>query len=109
MAWFERDHTERALTAAEQLFISVLVELLSSLGLPQVDKNETAITAEGANCLIVLIPHRRLGGVSLVVWLSADGAEVTWAQVGELGCCHDSLDLGVSVASFQLDENQPDF
>lgn len=109
MAWFERDHTGRVLSAAERAFLDVLVKLLSALQLPQVDENETAITAEGANCLIVLIPHRKLGGVSLVVWLSPDSAEVTWAQVAELDCCNDSLDLGVSVAHFSLSLERSDF
>jgi len=109
MPWFERDHTERALSAVERTFLASLVELLSSLRLPQVVENETAITAEGMNCLIVLIPHRELGGVSRVVWLGSDRADVTWAQVAGLGCCHDSLDRGVSVASFRVSPERPDF
>jgi hypothetical protein len=109
MAWFERDHTGRALSTAERAFLAALVKLLSPVKLPQVDENETAITAEGTDCLIVLIPHRNLGGVSLVVWLFPERAEVTWAQVAGLGCCHDSLDLGVPVASFGLSPERPDF
>ena len=109
MAWFERDHSGRALSTTELAFLAALVKLLSPLKLPQVDEKETAITAEGANCLIVMIPHRNLGGVSLVVWLFPDGAKVTWAQVGGLGCDHDSLDLGVSVAFFRLSPERPDF
>lgn len=76
---------------------------------PQVDEDETALTAEGEACLIVLIPHRALGGVSIVVWLFEDRAEVTWAQVAGLGCCHDALDLGISVAGFRVDVENPDF
>jgi hypothetical protein len=43
------------------------------------------------------------------VWLFADRAEVTWAQVAGLDCCHDSLDLGISVAHFRLNSKKPDF
>ena len=108
MAWFSRDHTGRGLFRHEQRFVGELGTLLAELAAPQVDENETALTAEGANCLIVLIPHRALGGISIVVWLFDDRAEVTWAHVAGLDCCHDSLDRGVSVAGFRFDCHQPD-
>jgi hypothetical protein len=109
MAWFSRDHTGRGLFPHEQQFIAELVKLMAELAAPQVDENETALTAEATNCLIVLIPHRALGGISIVVWLFDDRAEVTWAQVAALDCCHDSLDLGVAVAGFRFDPRRPDF
>jgi hypothetical protein len=74
----------------------------------QIDEDETALTAEGSSCLIVLIPHRALGGVSIVVWLFDDRAAVTWAQVAGLDRYHDALDLGISVAQFRLDSANPD-
>lgn len=43
------------------------------------------------------------------MWLFKDRAEVTWAQVADLDCCHDSLDLGLPVAHFRFHRNQPDF
>jgi hypothetical protein len=109
MAWFQRDHTGRDLLGNEREFVSALALQLAELRPPQVDESETALTAEGTACLIVLIPHRALGGISIVVWLFAKHAEVTWAQVGGLDCCHDSLDLGISVAGFRLDPKKPDF
>src|SRR4029079_5081942 len=102
MTWFQRDHTGRDLRPAERKFISALSGLLADVAAPPIDEEETALTAEGSDCLIVLIPHRALGGVSIVVWLTADGAVVTWAQVAALDCCHDSLDLGTSVAQVRL-------
>jgi len=109
MTWFQRDHTGRDLRPAERKFISALSGLLADVAAPQIDEDETALTAEGSDCLIVLIPHRALGGVSIVVWLTADGAVVTWAQVAALDCCHDSLDLGTSVAQVRLKRADPDF
>ena len=100
MAWFQRDHTRRDLRRCERDFVAALAARLSELAAPQIDENETALIAEGNSCLIVLIPHRALGGVSIAVWVSSGRAEVTWAQVAALDCCHDSLDLAVSVGQF---------
>jgi len=101
MAWFTRDHTGRVLAGYEREFLAALVELLDELGAPQIDESETALTGEGSHCLIVLIPHRALGGVSIVVWLDAKEAQVIWAQVGGLEY-HDDLDLGILVGSFRF-------
>jgi hypothetical protein len=109
MSWFCRDHTGRPLNGHEREFVDALAELLTTLAPSQVDEDETALTAEGTECLIALIPHRALGGVSIVVWLFAHRAAVTWAQVAGLDCCHDSLDLGIGVAEFGLDRRRPDF
>lgn len=109
MTWFQRDHTGRVLRPNERKFIAALSGQLAELAAPQIDAEETALTAEANHCLIVLIPHRALGGVSIVVWVFDDRAEVTWAQVAALDCCHDSLDLGPSVAQFRLDCADPDF
>ena len=109
MTWFNRDHTGRVLYPFEREFVTALGRLLAELAVSQIDEDETALTAEGRDCLIVLIPHRALGGVSIVVWLFDDRAEVTWAQVAGLDCCHDSLDLGISKARFRLDAARPEF
>jgi hypothetical protein len=107
MGWFQRNHTGRAVRRFESDFVAALSDQLAELRAPQIDENETALTAEGNHSLILLIPHRRLGGVSIVVWLFADRAEVTWAQVAGLDCCHDSLDLGISVAHFRFNSKKP--
>jgi hypothetical protein len=109
MAWFARDHTGRPLTNPEQVFLAAVVELLSEVQPAQVDDSETALTAERDACLIVLIPHRALGGISIVVWLTATEGAVTLAQVAGLDVSHDSLDLGVWVSRVKLDPSRPDF
>jgi hypothetical protein len=109
MAWFARDHTKRQLTALERSFLEALAGLLSQFQPAQIDEDETALTAERDTCLIALIPHRALGGISLGVWLTSTRAQVFFAQVGGLGVNHDSLDLGPSVDGVQLDAAKPDF
>ena len=109
MVWFGRDHTERQLREQERAFLEALVDLLSEVQPAQIDEGETALAAEGEDCLIVLMPHRALGGIAIVVWLEPSEAAVTLAQVGGLGINHDSLDLGVWVARVELDPSRPDF
>lgn len=109
MAWFQRDHTGRELLVAERRFLADLEALLEELRPAQLDEHETALTAEARHCLILLLPHRALGGVSIVVWLFSERAAVTWAQVANLGCCHDSLDLGVHVDGFRFAKADSDF
>ena len=109
MTWFQRDHTGRILRGFERNFAAAVGSQLTELAAPQIDEDETALTAEGSSCLILLIPHRALGGISIVVWLFEDRAEVTWAEVAGLDCCHDALDLGISVAGFRLDPANYDF
>jgi hypothetical protein len=103
MAWFQRDHTGRRLTSTEQAFLTALILMLEDMRPTHLEETETAITAEASTCLIALMPHRALGGVAIVVWLFSDHADVTWAQVADLRRDHDSLDLGVRVATFRLD------
>ena len=109
MPWFARVHSGRGLSEKEREFMAALVDLVTRLAAPQVDENETALTAERSHCLIVLMPHRVLGGISIVVWLFAERVEVTWAQVADLDRTHDSLDLGVCVGQFRFDPDTPDF
>jgi len=65
--------------------VTALSALLAAVDAPQIAAGETALTAEASTCLIALIPHRALGGISIVVWLFEDRAEVTWADVEGLG------------------------
>jgi hypothetical protein len=109
MAWFARDHTGRSLTEHERVFLAALVDLLSDLQPGQVDESDTVLTAERDNCLIVLIPHRALGGIAIVIWLTAKHGDIILAQVAGLGINHDSLDLGVQVARTDLDPSRLDF
>ncbi len=109
MTWFARDRTGRPLTEHERVFLAALVDLLSEMQPAQVDASETVLTAEHDNCLILLIPHRALGGIAIVIWLTANDGAVTVAQVGGLGITHDSLDLGVWVSTTELDALRPNF
>jgi hypothetical protein len=109
MPWFQRDHTHRTLQPVEREFVTALGALLAAVDAPQIAAGETALTAEASTCLIALIPHRALGGISIVVWLFEDRAEVTWADVEGLDRSHDSIDLGIRVGLFKLDRTQPNF
>ena len=109
MTWFQRDHTDRNLRPAEREFVHALRALLAEVAAPQIDEDETALTAERNACLIALIPHRALGRVSIVVWLFENRAEVTWARVAVLGRSHDSLDDGPSIETIRLERADPDF
>jgi hypothetical protein len=105
MGWFERgdvDLAERRRSGRDARFIDGLIDTLDDVRPAQVLAEETALTGEGPGCLIAIIPHRCLGGISLVVWLLDDAALVSWAQVGALWCCHDSLDLGVPIERVRL-------
>lgn len=109
MTWFARDHTGRGLTEPERTFLVALVDLLSEVRPAQIDEAETALTAERDACLIVLMPHRALGGISIVAWLWASEAAICLARVGGLDISHDSLDLGVWTARTELDPSRPNF
>ena|SRR2546430_11081965 len=61
-----------------------------------VDPKGVVVTGEGPEVEIVIVPHRDLGGVSLVAWTDDHGARLVWADVGDLST-HDSLDLGFLV------------
>jgi hypothetical protein len=91
------------------VFLAALVDLLSEVQPAQIDASETALTAERDSCLIMLIPHRTLGGIAIVVWLTDSEGAVALAQVGGLGMTHDSLDLGVWVSRTELDASRPNF
>jgi hypothetical protein len=61
-----------------------------------VDPGTMFETNEGPEVEIVIVPHRDLGGVSLVAWTDRRRARLLWANVGDLST-HDDLDLGVVV------------
>ena len=61
-----------------------------------VDLTGVTMTGEGPGVEIVIVPHRDLGGVSLVAWTDERGLRLVWADVGDLST-HDDLDLGLIV------------
>ena len=59
-----------------------------------VDSSSVTATGEGSNKVeIVIVPHRDLGGVSLVLWTDKNGTQLIWAGIGDLSN-HDDIDLG---------------
>jgi hypothetical protein len=58
-----------------------------------VDSTAVTITGEGTEVDIVIVPHRDLGGVSLVLWTDSNGTQLIWAGLVDLST-HDDIDLG---------------
>ena len=69
-----------------------------------VDPAGTTLTGEGPEVEIVIVPHRDLGGISLVAWTDQYDARLLWANVGDLST-HDDLDLGVVVARIRYEDD----
>jgi hypothetical protein len=61
-----------------------------------VNPTETFVTGESVEVCILVIPHRWLGGVSLVVRSFQLGMDLLWAAVIDLSD-HDQIDLGFVV------------
>ena len=61
-----------------------------------VDPAGPITTGEGPEVEIVIVPHRDLGGISLVAWKDQKSTRLMWAYVGDLST-HDDLDLGIVV------------
>lgn len=110
--WLLRDYTARSLAPLESLWVTKLRASLQELRPDQIDPDETAVTAEGEGCLICLLPHRSLGGLSIVVtlveqklWFRRAPTKlfVSWAQIGDL-TYHDDLDLAVGTTVVALAE-----
>jgi hypothetical protein len=89
--WFTADFTGRALSVPEQAFVKALTEMLDRVRPAQVLPADTNLTAEGVECLIAIIPHAFLAGVSIIIWLEPDEIIVMWAQVHGLKY-HDDID-----------------
>ena len=65
-----------------------------------VDRGSVTVTEEGESVGIVLIPHRDLGGLALVVWVTPKEAQLSWACVSDLDR-HDDLDLGKRILTIE--------
>ena len=65
LPWFSADFTGRELSASERDFIKALSVMLDRGRPPQVAPANTSLTAEGQGCLIAIIPHSLLAGVSI--------------------------------------------
>lgn len=109
--WLRRDYTGYTRTPLEAAWLGELRRVLKEVQPPQVAPAETALTSEGPGLLIALIPHRSLGGLTIVVTLrdapivrpGERGVLIGWAQVGDLAY-HDELDDAVSVAEIALSD-----
>jgi hypothetical protein len=65
-----------------------------------VDRGSVTVTEEGESVGIVLVPHRDLGGLALVVWVTPKQAQLSWTGVSDLDR-HDDLDLGKRIANME--------
>jgi hypothetical protein len=99
LSWFGADFTHRELSVEERDFVKALSAMLDRVRYLQVAPSNTNLTAEGRDCLIVVIPHSLLAGLSIVVWHSMEMLSVSWAQISDLST-HDNLDLGHRVGRF---------
>ncbi|HWB29208.1 MAG TPA: hypothetical protein VG736_01805 [Vicinamibacterales bacterium] len=105
--WWTRNHAGRALAASELAFLGALSSMLDTLAPPQVDPALCAITVRGASALIALIPHRHLGGLTLVATMAERFVAVSWTSISDLDV-HDDLDLTREVYLYTRDEEGSD-
>ena len=76
--------------------------VLGSVRSENVDPTGPTVTNEGPDVEIVIVPHRDLGGVSMVAWVDKRSARLLWANVANLST-HDDLDLGVVIERIALE------
>jgi hypothetical protein len=100
LPWFSADFTLRELSVDERDLVRALAAMLDRVRPSQVAPANTNLTAEGPDCLIAIIPHSLLAGLSIVVWEDLKALSVSWAQIGDLSW-HDDLDLGHWVERFR--------
>jgi hypothetical protein len=100
--WWTRNHVGRGLTDVEWQFLGDAALMLDDLGPRQVDPALCAVTSGGRSTLIVLIPHRSLGGLTLAVTVTAQFATISWTSIHDLAS-HDDLDLTREVYLFNRD------
>jgi len=97
--WFEQIHVGRSLSERERQFVGMLTDMLEEVRPAQIEPAETSLAAEGKD-LITLLPHRVLGGVSIVVNFVGPSTYIQWAQIWNLSRYHDDLDQCVLAAEF---------
>lgn len=84
----------------------VIKQTVHELRPEKVDLSAVTVTGEGDGVEIVLVPHRDLGGVSLVLWTDDRGTQLSWATVRNLST-HDEIDLGLLVSLIPHEGNWP--
>lgn len=104
--YFERNIADRALHEAEGWFVAHLKSALVNLRPGQLDAPSSLITSEGDDVLILVMPHRALGGLSLVAWLDGKALQILWGQVAFVDCSHDDLDRAQLAATFPRSRDQ---
>lgn len=100
--WFTNGVGQAGLDERQRLLMTTLIAMLDRVRPGQVDPGETALTSEGPETLIAIIPHRGMAGLSIVVRLDLDVIAVSWAQIRSLAY-HADLDQDVHVGSFAED------
>jgi hypothetical protein len=80
--------------------------VLEELRPANVDNPAVTVTGEGHEVEIVIVPHRDLGGVSLVLWTDKNATQLLWAGIGDLST-HDDIDLGAVVTRIPHEGDWP--
>ncbi len=80
----------------EPVVIETVGRVLEELRPENVDNSAVTVTGEGHEVEMVIVPHRDLGGVSLVLWTDKNGTQLLWAGIGDLST-HDDIDVGAVV------------
>lgn len=101
--WLARDKTGRELSDLESRFVAELRQFLELISPAQVEPDQTALTAEATRALICLIPHRGLGGLTLVATVAGQELFLSWGQIFRLDY-HDDLDLAKDVGVIDLSD-----
>jgi len=72
---------------------------LDKLRPENVDSSAVIVTGEGSEVDIVIVPHRDLGGVSLVLWTDSNGTQLMWAGIVDLSGSNIEEDFWASLES----------
>jgi hypothetical protein len=94
--WWTWNYVRRDLTAFEARVLGDLAAMLDELAPPQVDPALCAIAADPDGALLVLVPHRSLGGLTLVLTVTERFVTISWTALTDLRR-HDDLDLSREV------------
>ena len=91
--WFSKNF-DRPIYEYEQELFAEVIKILDKESPEQVNPDDTIITGEGPEVLILIIPHKCLDGLSLVIWYEESHVSLRWCHLGNLKY-HDDIDLGI--------------
>jgi hypothetical protein len=94
--WWTRNYLRRDLRPFEARVLRDLALMLDDLSPAQVDPALCAVAADATSSLIVVMPHRSLGGLTLVLTVTDRFVSLSWTALSDLAR-HDDLDLSREV------------